>query len=76
MFVYSRSAPGCQQKQQQKKANKIMNESEIYDYIIEMEIATEQELDLIININGRNKTALNDVLFCRTGYRDIEQMEE
>jgi len=53
-----------------------MNESEIYDYIIEMEIATEQELDLIININGRNKTALNDVLFCRTGYRDIEQMEE
>ena len=52
-----------------------MNESEIYDYIIEMEIATEQELDLITNINW-NKTALNDVLYSRTGYRNIEQMEE
>ena len=53
-----------------------MTEQEIKDYIIEMEIATEQEVDLVTNINGWNKTALNDVLFCRTGYRDIEQMEE
>jgi len=52
-----------------------MNESEIYDYLIEAGIAKEEELDLITNINGWNKTALNDVLYSRTGYRDIEQME-
>ena len=53
-----------------------MNEQEIYDYLIEAGIATKEELNLVTNINGWNKTALNDVLFCRTGYRDIEQMEE
>ena len=52
-----------------------MNESEIYDYLIEAGIAKEEELDLITNINGWNKTALNDVLYSRTGYRNIEQME-
>jgi len=52
-----------------------MNEQEIKDYLLNAGIATEQELDLITNINGWNKTALNDVLFCRTGYRNIEQME-
>jgi len=52
-----------------------MNESEIYDYLIEAGIATKEELNLVTNINGWNKTALNDVLYSRTGYRNIEQME-
>jgi len=52
-----------------------MNESEIYDYLLDAGIATEEELDLVTNINGWNKTALNDILYSRTGYRDIEQME-
>jgi len=38
-------------------------------------IATEKEISLITNINGYNKETLNDVIFCRTGYRDIEQYE-
>ena len=51
------------------------NTNEIWDYLLEMGIATENELCLITSINGMNETALNDVLYCRTGYRDIEQME-
>lgn len=49
------------------------NVNEYYDFLIEQGIATEAELDLITSINGYNIDTLNDVLYCRTGYRDYEQ---
>ena len=49
---------------------------EIWDKIVEYKIATEQELALITNICGYNEDVLNDVIFERTGYRDMEQYEE
>lgn len=52
-----------------------MSISEIWEFLIDEGIATEEELQLITSINGYNETALNDVLFVRTGYRNIEQME-
>lgn len=47
-----------------------------YDFIIEYDIATESELTLVCCINGRSVETLNDVIYARTGYRNIEQIKE
>ena len=48
----------------------------IWDAILEHGIATEEELQLVTNINGYSVETLNDVLYARTGYHDIDQLEE
>lgn len=48
----------------------------MWDYLMEAEIATEEELQLITAINGYNKETLCDVLYVRTGYRSFDQLEE
>ena len=53
-----------------------MNTNEIYDYLIDYEIATEEEVKLVCCINGYNEEALNSILFARTAYRSIEQLQE
>ena len=54
-----------------------MNKTDkIWDYIIEMGIATEEELKLVTCINGYNEESLNSVIYARTGYRSMEQLEE
>lgn len=53
-----------------------MTIEEIWDEIIEVGIVTESELQLITSINGYNIDTLNDVIYARTGYRDIEQLKE
>lgn len=50
-----------------------MELNEFWDFLIDECIATEEELQLVTNINGYNYKALNDVLEVRTGYRSIEQ---
>lgn len=47
----------------------------MWDWLIDMGIATHEELRLITDINGYCIETLNDVLYARTGYRDREQME-
>jgi len=47
-----------------------------YDLIIDLEIATHGELELITGINGFSIETLNDVIYYKTGYRDIEQYLE
>lgn len=49
---------------------------ETWDAIIMYGIATEEELQLVTCLNGYNKEALNDVVYVRTGYRDIQQFLE
>ena len=49
---------------------------EIWDYIVETGIATEDELRLVTSINGTNEDSLNDVLYSRTCYRSLEQLIE
>ena len=46
---------------------------EIWDIIIEHNLATTEELDLVTQINGYSKQSLDDVIYTRTGYNDIEQ---
>lgn len=53
-----------------------MELEEIWEYLVEMEIATEEELSLVTDINGYNEETLNDVIYARTGYHDIEQYLE
>jgi hypothetical protein len=50
--------------------------AQLRDNIIEYWIATEEELQLITNINWYNIDTLNDVLYARTWYHDREQYSE
>lgn len=47
-----------------------------FDLLVEYGIATEEEIKLVININGYTGETLNDILFARTGYRNWEQFAE
>ena len=47
-----------------------------WDYVVETGIATEEELRLVTCINGYNMESINSVIYVRTGYHDIEQLEE
>lgn len=49
--------------------------AKIWDYIVETGVATEEELRLVTDINGYSEETLNDVIYARTGYRDIEQLQ-
>ena len=50
--------------------------TDTWEYLVEREIATEDELQLITDINGYNIEALNSVIYARTGYHDLEQLKE
>ncbi len=49
--------------------------NEVWNYIIDNGIATEETLQVITNINGYSEETLNDVIYCVTGYRSIEQLD-
>ena len=49
-------------------------EEYIWNSLIEYNVATEDEIQLVIAINGVSEESLNDILYARTGYRSIEQM--
>jgi len=45
-----------------------MSNQEYINELIENEIATEEEIKLVCNINGTSEETLNDILYARTGY--------
>ena len=47
---------------------------ELYDYLMDYEVATENEISLVCSINGTNLDSLESILYSRTGYRDLEQI--
>ena len=49
-----------------------MDPKEYYDLLIEYQIATEQEIDLIVNINGWSTDILDKIVYAKTGYQDLE----
>lgn len=51
-----------------------LSNGEIWDLIIELGIATEEELNFITGINGYNIETLNGVINYRTGYHDMRQL--
>lgn len=46
------------------------------NYLIENNIATEEEIILVCNINGHTQEALDKILYARTGYRSFEQIQQ
>lgn len=48
----------------------------VWDLIANYDIATEEELQLVTDINGYSIETLNDVIYARTGYHNIDQVIE
>ena len=53
-----------------------MNLEQYYNYLLENGIVSEETLNVVTSINGYNEKTLDDVLYVKTGYRDIEQYLE
>ena len=53
-----------------------MDFSTVWDMILDYQIATEPELRLVTNINGDTVETLNNIIYSRTGLRNIEQVIE
>ena len=47
-----------------------------YNYLIDYELVSSETLDIITSINGYCEETLDDVLYCVSGYHDIEQYLE
>jgi hypothetical protein len=53
-----------------------MTFEKIWENILEYDIATEEELELVCTGFGATIDNLNTVIYVRTGYRDMEQFLE
>ena len=53
-----------------------MDTNEAWDYILDLGIATKEELELITHINGFNIDSLDSVVYVRTGFNTVEQLKE
>lgn len=53
-----------------------MELDEQFNYLVNYEICTEEEMKLVTSINGYNEESVNDILYVRTGCRDMEQYLE
>lgn len=49
---------------------------ELYDYMTENEIATEEEISIALYFGGYDICTLQALLFRNTGYRSLEQIKE
>lgn len=46
---------------------------EIWEFILEEGLATEEELELVTDLCGMSCKVLSDVIWARTGYRNMQQ---
>ncbi len=53
-----------------------MTLNEQMEILISYGIANQEEIQLVMEINGRSENTINDIIYARTGYRDIEQYLE
>jgi hypothetical protein len=49
---------------------------ELWDYLIDSGLATDEEIDLVVNINGYNLETLESILYVRGGYRSLDQIDK
>lgn len=49
--------------------------SKVWDLLIEYGVANAEEINLVTCINGYNMDTMNSIIYARTGYRNIEQLE-
>ena len=50
------------------------NIEQVWDLLLQYNIATENEIQLVTTINGYNIEALEDIIYARTGLRSIAQL--
>jgi hypothetical protein len=48
----------------------------MYDTILELELCTVEELELVTSINGFNEQSMNDIVYVREGYNTLDQYVE
>lgn len=59
------------------KASAMKTQVEIlWEKMVDYNICTEDELQLVTDMNGYSLETLDLALYCRTGYRSMEQYEE
>ena len=49
---------------------------ELWDFMVDSEIATENEIGVACHFGGRSLDTLESLLFYKTGYHSLEQMSE
>ena len=49
---------------------------QVWDFITDNSIATDEELRLVTCINGYNEETLNSIIYARTAYHSMEQVQE
>ena len=65
-----------QDKRLRKGVNSMFDKNEMWDFLIDMKIATEEELQLVTDLMGFSRETLESVLHTRTGYVDMTQYVE
>ena len=48
----------------------------IHNFIVNNNIATDEEVSLVSNINGYSQETMNDIIHVRTEYHDIDQLHD
>lgn len=51
-------------------------EAMLLDFIVDNNIATEDEVRLVSNINGWNEETMTDIIYAKTGLRSYEQCKD
>lgn len=46
----------------------------LWEYLEDYQIATPEEIKLVTQINGTSLETLENILYARTGYRSLEQI--
>ena len=54
----------------------INSTEKLHNFLLENEVATEDEISLVTSINGYNEEAMLDILYSRCGLRSIEQAKD
>lgn len=47
-------------------------EAMLWDFIVDNNIATEDEVGLVTDINGLNEKTMTDIIYAKTGLRSYE----
>ena len=53
-----------------------MNKEQMWDYLKEVVLVSEQTLQVVTDINGYSEETMCDILYAVTGYRDFDQYKE
>lgn len=51
-------------------------EAMLWDFIVDNNIATEDEVRLVTDINGLSENTMTDIIYAKTGLRSYEQCTE